>query len=125
MNPQVLSEESRASVQNHSWKTSREKVGKLGSAVVSIPDTSEGNPFTPHDNNGARRLATTDHANQVDFQNDLLSALATNKDLYLTSTLLEQKRCTREAIALHAFNHVTKYVTKYYMMKGSYFLLPT
>ena len=58
---------------------------------------------------------TTDfYADQVDLQNDLLSALATNKDLYLTSTLLEQKRCTREAIALHALNHVTKYVTKYY-----------
>lgn len=56
---------------------------------------------------------TTDfYADQVDLQNDLLSALATNKDLYLTSTLLEQKRCTREAIALHAFNHVIKYVIK-------------
>ena len=58
---------------------------------------------------------TTDfYVDQIDLQNDLLSALATNKDLYLTSTLLEQKRCTREAIALHAFNHITKYVIKYY-----------
>lgn len=64
------------------------------------------------------------YADQVDLQNDLLSALATNKDLYLTSTLLDQKRCTREAIALHAFNHVTKYVTSI-TMKGLYFLLPT
>lgn len=56
----------------------------------------------------------TFNADQVDLQNDLLSALATNKDLYLTSTPLEQKRCTREAIALHALNHITKYVTKYH-----------
>ena len=41
MNPRVLSEESKGSVQNHSWKTSREKVGKLGSAIVSVPDASE------------------------------------------------------------------------------------
>jgi hypothetical protein len=60
------------------------------------------------------------------LQNDLLPALATNKDVYLTSTQLEQKRCTREAIALHAINHVTKYVTKYYdertLFLTSYFL---
>lgn len=41
MKPQVLTEKSRDSVQNHSWKTSREKLSKLGSAIVSIPDTPE------------------------------------------------------------------------------------
>ena len=41
MKPQMLSEKLRNSVQNHSWKTSREKLGKLGSALVSIPDASE------------------------------------------------------------------------------------
>ena len=156
MNPQVLSEESRASVQNYSWKTSREKVGKLGSAIVSIPDASEAStsaptaptsvnpitcfhrhihwwihqimetlkaPFALRQSKQAQSMyVTTIHslkptnfyADQADLQNDLLSALATNKDLYLTSTPLEQRRCTREAIALHAFNHVTKYVTKCY-----------
>ena len=43
MKPQVLSEKSRASVQNNSWKTSREKLGQLGSVIVSIPDASEAN----------------------------------------------------------------------------------
>ena len=47
MNPQALSEESRGSVQNNSWKTSREKVGKLGSAIVSIPDASEATTSAP------------------------------------------------------------------------------
>lgn len=47
MDPRVLSEESRSSVQNHSWKTSREKVGKLGSAIVSIPDASEASTSAP------------------------------------------------------------------------------
>lgn len=162
MNPQVLSEESRNSVQNNSWKTSREKVGKLGSAIVSIPDTSETStspptastsvspincfhrlihrwfyqiletlkgPFALRQSKQAQSLyITTIHslkptdfyADQVDLQNDLLSALASNKDLYLTSTLLEQKRCSREAIALHALNHVTKYVTKYYDERTSF-----
>ena len=119
MNPQVLSEESRTSVQNRSWKTSRENVGKLGSAIVSIPASSSTPQIGYHDNTKARRLTRCSDdgaqtAGQVDLQNDLLSALATNKDLYLTSTLLEQKRCTREAIALHALDHVTKYVVKYY-----------
>ena len=69
-------------------------------------------------------LKPTDfYADQVDLQNDLLSALATNKDLYLTSTPLEQKRCTREAITLHALNHVTKCVPYHNEDFNSYFLL--
>jgi U3 small nucleolar RNA-associated protein 25 len=43
MKPHVLSEKSRASVQNNSLKTSREKFGQLGSVIVSIPDASEAN----------------------------------------------------------------------------------
>jgi len=47
MKPQLLSKNSRASVQDHSWKTSREKLGKLGSAIVSIPDALEASAFAP------------------------------------------------------------------------------
>ena len=48
---------------------------------------------------------------QAELQNDLLSTLSTRKDLYITSTPLATKRPTREAIALHALNHVTKSVS--------------
>ncbi|EDR11670.1 uncharacterized protein LACBIDRAFT_246783, partial [Laccaria bicolor S238N-H82] len=44
----------------------------------------------------------------TELQNDLLTTLSSRRDLYLTSTPLESRRCTREAIALHALNHVTK-----------------
>lgn len=47
MKPEVLSETSRDCVQNHSWKTSREKLGKLGSIIVSIPDASEASTSAP------------------------------------------------------------------------------
>ena len=47
MNPRVLSEDSRGSVQNNAWKTSREKIGKIGSVIVSIPDASEASASAP------------------------------------------------------------------------------
>lgn len=50
------------------------------------------------------------------MQNDILSTLSTRKDLYVTSLPLESKRPTREAIALHALNHVSKYVTKSFFL---------
>ena len=36
----VLSESSKTSVEQNNWKTSREKLGKLGSAVISLPPTA-------------------------------------------------------------------------------------
>ncbi|KAF8149453.1 digestive organ expansion factor [Crassisporium funariophilum] len=116
VNPAGLSESSRTSVESHSWKTSREKVGKYGTAIVSIPETSDTatsscistpsiidnfkTPFTARQGKQAQ--------NQVNLQNDLLSTLSTNKDLYVTYTALESRRCMREAMALHVLNHVTK-----------------
>ena len=49
-------------------------------------------------------------AEQAEFQDSFISTLATRKDLYVTSLPLEKKRSAREAIALHAINHVTKSV---------------
>ena len=37
----VLSESSKTSVEQNNWKTSREKLGKLGSAVISLPPTAD------------------------------------------------------------------------------------
>ncbi|KAF8971254.1 digestive organ expansion factor [Flammula alnicola] len=116
VNPSCLSESSKTAVESRSWISSREKVGKLGSAIVSVPANSEAStsacvseidildnlktPFTTRQAKQAR--------NQAELQNDLLSSLSTRKDLYITSTSLSTKRATREAIALHALNHVNK-----------------
>ncbi|KAF5381179.1 hypothetical protein D9757_009403 [Collybiopsis confluens] len=45
---------------------------------------------------------------QLVLQNNLLSILSTHKDLYLSSNSWEDKKATRESIALHLLNHVTK-----------------
>ncbi|KAH9484760.1 U3 small nucleolar RNA-associated protein 25 [Psilocybe cubensis] len=114
--PSCLSESSRSAVENQAWSTLREKNGKLGSAIVSIPAHSEAStssctseidileslkaPFLTRQAKQAK--------NQGELQHDILSTLSTRKDLYITATPLETKRCTREAIALHALNHVSK-----------------
>ena len=41
LNPPCLTESSRTAVDSKSWASTREKVGKLGSAIVSIPSNSE------------------------------------------------------------------------------------
>ena len=46
----------------------------------------------------------------VELQNDLLSTLSTQRDLYVTRTSLDTHQSMREAITLHALNHITKYV---------------
>ena len=44
----------------------------------------------------------------TEYQNDLLSVLSTRRDLYLSSLALNLRKFTREAVALHALNHVFK-----------------
>ena len=62
---------------------------------------------------------------QAELQNDLLSTLSTRKDLYITSTPLTTKRPTREAIALHALNHVTKSVSSLHNLGSNFSLTNT
>lgn len=56
------------------------------------------------------------------MQNDLLAVLASNQDLMLTRTPLDSQQAAREAISLHALNHVTKYVhvCYFYSSQGPY-----
>ncbi|KAF8196605.1 digestive organ expansion factor [Pholiota molesta] len=116
VNPSCLSESSRTAVESRSWSNTREKVGKLGSAIVSIPVGSEASTSTAVSEVDILENLRIPFAfrqakqakNQVELQNDILSTLATRKDLYITSTPLTTKRASREAIALHALNHVTK-----------------
>ncbi|KAJ3510271.1 hypothetical protein NLJ89_g4777 [Agrocybe chaxingu] len=115
LNPSCLSESSRASVEAKSWKTSREKAGKLGSVILSIPQNSEASTSCITDIDILYNLKTPFVTRQLklsknhgELQNDLLASLSTRKDLYLTSTPLETRRPAREAIALHALDHVSR-----------------
>ncbi|KAF5386207.1 hypothetical protein D9615_002610 [Tricholomella constricta] len=116
LKPAVLSEATRASVDAHNWRTSTKREGKLGPTVLTMPESSK----DPATNETPRidilaRLRTPfqsrqskKNREQTDLQNDLLSTLSSRRDLYLTSTPLESRKILREAIALHAINHVTK-----------------
>ncbi|KAJ7680675.1 digestive organ expansion factor [Mycena polygramma] len=111
--PSLLSESSRAAVDRHSWTTSRRTCGKLGAVVELVPEGSQPGPSS--DTAILERLRTPfrkrqakQPRDQTELQNDLLSVLSTSRDVYLPSTAWEQKKSLREAISLHAINHVTK-----------------
>ncbi|RDB16721.1 U3 small nucleolar RNA-associated protein 25 [Hypsizygus marmoreus] len=113
--PAVLSDSSRASVDSKAWKTSKDRQGKLGTTILSMPANLQP-PFsgTPRIDI-LERLKTPFQSKQskqsrehVELQNDLLSTLSSRRDLYLTSTPLDSRKSLREAIALHTVNHVTK-----------------
>ncbi|KAJ7045868.1 digestive organ expansion factor [Mycena alexandri] len=111
--PSLLSESSRAAIDRHAWSASRKTYGKLGSVVELVPEGSQAGPSsesailerlrTPF----TRRQAKQPR-DQTELQNDLLSSLSSNRDAYLPSTSWEHKKPLREAISLHAINHVTK-----------------
>jgi U3 small nucleolar RNA-associated protein 25 len=48
---------------------------------------------------------------QRQIQNDILSSLSLYNDLFISRTSLDTQSETREAVALHALNHVMKYVS--------------
>ena len=54
------------------------------------------------------RLHSSSLSEIVELQNDLLDLLSAQRDLFLTRTALETQPNVREAIALHALNHITK-----------------
>ncbi|KAF8199770.1 digestive organ expansion factor [Mycena galopus ATCC 62051] len=111
--PSLLSESSRAAVDRHAWTTSRRICGKLGAVVELVPEGSQA--AAPSDTAILERLRTPfrkrqakQPREQTELQNDLLSALSTNGDIYVPSAAWEHKKTFREAISLHAINHVTK-----------------
>ncbi|KAF9010780.1 digestive organ expansion factor [Cyathus striatus] len=113
--PEVLTESSRVSVDKKDWITSKQKVNGLGIAVASIPTgTDTASTSTPKIDILDRlhtaykeRQAKQPHRH-VDLQNNLLTTLASRQDLYLTTNPIESRKPTREAIALHTLNHVTR-----------------
>jgi hypothetical protein len=48
------------------------------------------------------------HKDQTELQNDILSASSSYCDLYLPTLPPESSKCTREALALHTLNHVSR-----------------
>ncbi|KAG6812707.1 hypothetical protein H0H92_001210 [Tricholoma furcatifolium] len=113
--PAALSESSRAAADSNSWITSKTRRGCLGSAALSLPSNSEASETKESPIDILERLRTPFQTrqsklprDQVDLQNDLLATLSSRRDLYLTTTPLDSRKSIREAIALHALNHVTK-----------------
>ncbi|KAF5377707.1 hypothetical protein D9757_009357 [Collybiopsis confluens] len=128
--PVHLSEAARSSVDQKSWKSQKSSRGRLGPTYESVPEGSNAGPsqtkgdailprlkkpflsrkgvpkgyiFSP--SSYAPLMSSLD---QLVLQNNLLSILSTHKDLYLSSNSWEDKKATRESIALHLLNHVTK-----------------
>ncbi|KII92564.1 hypothetical protein PLICRDRAFT_50928 [Plicaturopsis crispa FD-325 SS-3] len=118
LNPPALSEASRDAVDRRAWINSKETLGRLGSAVVSRPEGSTA-PSQPKPAGPGHavldRLKAPFEARQAkqskdrtELQNDLLSTLSSNRDMYITQTSLDNQTSVREAISLHALNHITK-----------------
>ncbi|KAJ3540821.1 hypothetical protein NMY22_g4141 [Coprinellus aureogranulatus] len=115
-NSQVLSAAGRAAVDQKAWTTTKETLGRLGPATVFTPNHPDAQP--------SKTLALIDvlervkapfkaqqarcTSSQVEAQNDLLSLLCSRKDVYIPSASLDSRRSTREVIALHALNHISK-----------------
>ncbi|TEB28432.1 digestive organ expansion factor [Coprinellus micaceus] len=115
-NTKVLSTPSREAVDKSAWATAKETLGRLGPATVYTPDYPEAQ--------SSKTLAPIDvldrvketfktqqsrcTSSQVEAQNDLLSVLCSRKDVYIPSASLDSRRSTRQVIALHALNHISK-----------------
>ncbi|KAI0916433.1 hypothetical protein AcV5_006869 [Taiwanofungus camphoratus] len=113
----ALTDHAQEGVDRKAWKTSRNKLGKLGTVLQSVPDGSTMDVVP----NNSQRIAIIDklksplEALQVklprevtELQNDLLSMLSSQRDLYITRTSLDTHASMREAITLHVLNHITK-----------------
>ncbi|KAH9839237.1 digestive organ expansion factor [Rhodofomes roseus] len=112
----LTTETVRNAVDHKSWATHRDKHGRLGPVITSFPDVDGAAKPTTSDG-----TAILDKVKQplldrqaklprevVELQNDLLSMLSTQRDLYITRTSLDMHQSMREAITLHALNHITK-----------------
>ncbi|KAJ8584268.1 DUF1253-domain-containing protein [Rhizopogon salebrosus TDB-379] len=115
-NTNLVSDASRSSVDQRRWTSSREKVGQL-STVFSIRDEDTTPPSKKLAKKTAilERLRSTFEARQSKLpleqrqvQDSLLSILSAHFDLYHPALSLDDHGSTREVIALHALDHITK-----------------
>ncbi|KAI0090475.1 digestive organ expansion factor [Irpex rosettiformis] len=110
----ILTDAKRDGVEKQLWKTSKGKYGKIGPVVEYTPNV-EALDHTPQPSTILERLKTPFEERQAKLpkelaalQNDMLSLLLSYRDLYITRTSLDSQQTMREAIALHALNHITK-----------------
>ncbi|KAK1222041.1 rRNA-binding ribosome biosynthesis protein utp25 [Marasmius sp. AFHP31] len=114
--PSCLSTSSRSSVDTKSWKVSKSSRGKLGQTSEFVPEGLEPSTSKKGANAISERLRKPFSArqaktskDQVELQNDILSAVTGYQDFYSTYSPWEAKKCVREAISLHVLNHITKH----------------
>ncbi|KAG1752785.1 DUF1253-domain-containing protein [Suillus lakei] len=115
-NTGLVSHASRSSVDQRCWTSSREKVGRLPT-VFSLRNED----IIPPSKTLAKKTAISERlrssfqaqqskqsSDQRQVQDDLLSILSAHLDLYHPALSLEDHRSVREAVALHALDHITK-----------------
>ncbi|CCL98669.1 uncharacterized protein FIBRA_00671 [Fibroporia radiculosa] len=113
----LVTEKSKHAADQRAWTTSRERHGRLGNLVLSIPEDST--PLAPIVD--TKRVLISDKLKQpfserqaklpreiMELQNDMLSLLLSQRDVYFTRTPLDVHQNLREIITLHALNHITK-----------------
>ncbi|TFY76357.1 hypothetical protein EWM64_g7652 [Hericium alpestre] len=112
----ALSEAAKEAADAKEWTNSVVTHRKLGAVALSLPSGSS-SPDWPGDWSSALldRLKEPFHERQKklrqeqrELQDDVLSTLSTYRDIYDPRTSLDIAPHTREAIALHALNHVSK-----------------
>ncbi|KAI0373952.1 digestive organ expansion factor [Pilatotrama ljubarskyi] len=115
LKPTVLTESAREAVDRRAWTSQRAKLGKLGSVVEAVPEGAESSSAAASRHQILEKLKAPLQSKQaklpreiVELQNDLLNVLSSYRDLYITRTTLETQPSVREAVALHALNHITK-----------------
>ncbi|KAH9942377.1 digestive organ expansion factor [Epithele typhae] len=115
LTPSVLTQSAREAVDRREWATRRDKCGKMGAVVESVPEGVEHSSVSGSKHKIPQKLREPMEARQsklpremVELQNDVLNMLSSYRDLYLTRTALEAQPIVREALALHALNHITK-----------------
>ncbi|KAI0663442.1 digestive organ expansion factor [Cubamyces menziesii] len=115
LQPVVLTDTAREAVDRRAWTSQRGKLGKLGGVIEAVPEGVEPSSAAGAKHKILEKLRAPLEAKQaklsreiVELQNDLLNTLSSYRDLYITRTNLDTQPHVREAVALHALNHITK-----------------
>ncbi|EMD37680.1 hypothetical protein CERSUDRAFT_105606 [Gelatoporia subvermispora B] len=114
-NSSVLTSTAREAVDRRAWTATREKCGRLGTVVQMLPEGPPASEWKRDRQKIPEKLRESFDARQsklprelAEMQNDMLAVLSSQRDLYVTKTSLDTHASMREAITLHALNHVTK-----------------
>ncbi|KAI8992953.1 digestive organ expansion factor [Trametes punicea] len=115
LQPTVLTDTAREAVDRRAWTSQRGKLGRLGGVVEAVPEGAASSSAAAAKHKIQEKLKAPLETRQaklpreiVELQNDLLNALSSYRDLYITRTTLDTQPGVRESVALHALNHITK-----------------